>query len=260
MKMLPQDFLNLKGSKSIPMLTAYTYPVARSLEEAGIPVILVGDTVGMVEMGYASTREVTLEHMEYHIAAVRRGAGKAHIIGDMPYQSDKDPDTALANAGRLISAGADSVKLEGPKSAVISYLVDHGIPVIGHTGLTPQTAKNFKKVGNNKEEADRIIDEARRIQDAGAFMIVLEHIPSSLGEIITNILAIPTIGIGAGPHCDGQVLVINDAIGMGDYWPPFSKQYAHVSKIVLQVAKEFISEVESKEFPDNILKFPASGN
>ncbi|MBJ7555506.1 3-methyl-2-oxobutanoate hydroxymethyltransferase [Marinomonas spartinae] len=253
MKMNPQDFVAMKGTKPIPMLTAYTCPVARSLEEAGIPVILVGDTVGMVEMGFDSTREVTIEHMEYHIGAVRRGAKQTHIIGDLPYGTDIDPETAFSNAQRLIQAGADSVKLEGANIQVIQHLVKHNIPVVGHTGLLPQTAKNFKQVGQSSEEAKKIINEAQAIENAGAFMVVLEHIPYALAGDITEALSIPTIGIGAGPDTDGQVLVINDALGLGDYWPPFSKQYAYVSKTVSKVAKEFAGEVESMTFPSNII-------
>jgi len=259
MKLSANDFIQRKGVKPIPMLTAYTCPVARGIEEAGVPVILVGDTVGMVEMGFDSTRDVTLEHMEYHIGAVRRGAKETHIIGDLPYLTDKDPDTALASARRLMVAGADSIKLEGPKLDVIEHLVANGIPVVGHTGLTPQTAENFKKVGHSSEEAQRIMDEALAIQAAGAFMLVIEHVPATLGQAITQALSIPTIGIGAGPDCDGQVLVINDALGLGDYWPPFSKQYAHVSKAILKVATEFASEVETAEFPNNILQFTGTG-
>ncbi len=259
MKLNSNDLVQLKGVKPIPMLTAYTCPVARSIEEAGIPVILVGDTVGMVEMGFDSTREVTMDHMAYHVGAVRRGAAQTHIIGDLPYLADKDSETALASAQRLIAAGADSVKLEGPKVDIIAHLVEKGIPVVGHTGLTPQTAANFKKVGNTSAEAKRVMDDAQAIQDAGAFMVVLEHIPYSLARSITSALKIPTIGIGAGPDCDGQVLVINDALGLGDYWPPFSKQYAHVSQTILKVAKEFSWEVESMEFPNNIIQFTGTG-
>jgi len=253
------DFIGMKGNKPITMLTAYTCPVARGIEAAGVPVILVGDTVGMVEMGFESTRDVTLEHMEYHIGAVRRGARNTHIIGDLPYLTDADPRTALASAQRLIAAGASSIKLEGPKVEIIRHLVRNGIPVVGHTGLTPQTATSFKKVGSTEADAQRIMDEAKLIEDAGAFMVVLEHIPYSLGGRISQALNIPTIGIGAGPDCDGQVLVINDALGLGDYWPPFSKQYAHVSDTILKVAKAFTSEVESLEFPNNIIQFTGSG-
>lgn len=259
MKLRTRDFLAMKGNTPIAMLTAYTCPVARGLETAGIPAILVGDTVGMVEMGFASTREVTIEHMEYHIGAVRRGAPETHIIGDMPYLTDQDPETALVNAKRLLAAGADSVKLEGPKYDVISHLTTNGVAVVGHTGLTPQTAENFAKVGRTAEEAGRIHAEAAGIQEAGAFLLVLEHIPYDLAGEITRSVTIPTIGIGAGPDCDGQVLVINDALGLGDYWPPFSKQYAHVSQSILAVARAFAGEVASREFPNNIIELQRAG-
>jgi 3-methyl-2-oxobutanoate hydroxymethyltransferase len=239
----------MKGRTPITMLTAYTCPVARCIERAGVPVILVGDSLGMVEMGLDSTRGVTVDHMQYHISAVRRGAPQTHIIGDMPYNSDNDPESALRNARRLIEAGADSIKLEGPKYDVIRHLVAAGIDVVGHTGLTPQTSESFKQVGKNDAEADRVLHDASGIAQAGAFMLVLEHIPAPLAGSITAAVHIPTIGIGAGPDCDGQVLVINDAIGLGDYWPPFSKQYANVGKTIKQVAADFRQDVERKLFP-----------
>lgn len=234
------------------MLTAYTCPVARSIEAAGVPIILVGDTVGMVEMGFDSTREVTIEHMCYHIGAVRRGAPETHIIGDLPYGTDADPRTALLHANKLIIAGADSIKLEGPKVEVIECLVREGIPVVGHTGLTPQTATNFKKVGRTSEDAQRIQEEARVIEAAGAFMLVLEHVPDALAKTITEASSVPVIGIGAGPACDGQVLVINDAMGLGDYWPPFSKQYAKASEMIQGVAKSYAEEVRAGVFPPSV--------
>ena len=186
------------------MLTAYTTPVARSLEKAGIPVILVGDTVGMVEMGFDSTRHTTVEHMEYHIGAVRRGAPHTHLIGDLPFNSYLDPSLALQNARRLLTAGADSIKLEGAQLDVIAHLATSGIDVVGHTGLTPQTARDFKQVGRSDEEAQRVFDEAAGIASAGAFMIVLEHIPALLAERITKAIAVPTIGIGAGAASTGR--------------------------------------------------------
>ncbi|WP_346838693.1 3-methyl-2-oxobutanoate hydroxymethyltransferase [Microbulbifer sp. SAOS-129_SWC] len=259
MKLTAREFVEMKGQRPIAMLTAYTCPVARALERAGIPVILVGDTVGMVEMGFDSTRDVTIEHMEYHVGAVRRGAPKTHIIGDLPYRTDRDPATALACARRLLDAGADSIKLEGAKLDVIAHLVQQQIPVVGHTGLTPQTATSFAKVGRSDSEAQRIREESLAIEAAGAFMLVLEHIPYDLATEITAGLAIPTVGIGAGPDCDGQVLVTNDALGLGDYWPPFSKQYAHLSQSILDVAKDFAGEVESREFPNNIIPFARAG-
>lgn len=259
MKLNAREFVEMKGRSPIAMLTAYTCPVARAVERAGIPVILVGDTVGMVEMGFDSTRDVTIEHMEYHVGAVRRGAPDTHIIGDLPYRTDDDPATALACARRLLDAGADSVKLEGAKLDVIAHLVQHDIAVVGHAGLTPQTAENFAKVGRTDGEAQRIREESQAIQEAGAFMLVLEHIPYDLAADITASLSIPTIGIGAGPDCDGQVLVINDALGLGDYWPPFSKQYAQLGQSILTVAKDFAREVESREFPNNIIPFAQAG-
>jgi len=215
--------------------------------------------VGMVEMGFHSTRDVTIEHMEYHVGAVRRGAPHTHIIGDLPYRTDRDPETALSCARRLLDAGADSVKLEGAKLDVIEHLVANGIAVVGHTGLTPQTAESFAKVGRTDAEAQRIQEESLAIAGAGAFMLVLEHIPYKLAADITASLPIPTIGIGAGADCDGQVLVINDALGLGDYWPPFSKQYAHLSQSILDVAKDFAGEVASCEFPNNIFPFAQAG-
>jgi 3-methyl-2-oxobutanoate hydroxymethyltransferase len=247
-KLSARALREMKSKHPIPVLTAYTTPVARCLERAGVPVILVGDTVGMVEMGFSSTREVTLDHMRYHVGAVRRGAPNTHIIADLPYETDRTPDVALASSQALIDAGADSVKLEGPKYDVIRHLVANDIAVVGHTGLTPQTAPDFKQVGRAPEDAKRILEEAREIDASGAFLLVLEHIPSALAEEITNTVSIPTIGIGAGPSCDGQVLVINDAIGLGDRWPPFSRQYCYVSEAITKAAETFVGEVKSGAF------------
>lgn len=246
MKLSAARLRAMKGVSPIVMLTAYTTPVARSLAQAGVDVLLVGDTVGMVEMGFASTREVTMAHMTYHIGAVRRGAPDTHIIGDLPYGADADPETALANARALVAAGADSVKLEGPKQDVIRHLAGNGIEVVGHTGLTPQTAANFRQVGRDAADAERVAVEAEVIAAAGAFMVVLEHIPEALGERITQALEVPTIGIGAGPRCDGQVSVVNDLIGMGDRWPPFSRQYAYVGRDIVAAAQAFADDVRRR--------------
>jgi 3-methyl-2-oxobutanoate hydroxymethyltransferase len=258
MKLSARSLGEMKSVAPIPMLTAYTTPVARSLERAGIPVILVGDTVGMVEMGFDSTRHTTVEHMQYHIGAVRRGAPQTHIIGDLPFNSYVNAEVALINARALLEAGADSVKLEGPQLEVINHLVASGIDVVGHTGLTPQTSKDFKQVGRTEEEGRRIFEEAIGIAQAGAFMVVLEHIPAPLAKRITNAVTIPTIGIGAGAQCDGQVLVINDAVGLGDYWPPFSRQYAYVGRTVTDVAKAFMQEVHDGTFVNHVLAMNAS--
>lgn len=248
MKHSAESLRHMKSVAQIPILTAYTTPVARSLEKAGIPVLLVGDTVGMVEMGFDSTRHVTLQHMEYHIGAVRRGAAHTHVIGDLPYNSDADVDIALESAQQLIDAGADSVKLEGPKHDVIRHLIAHGVAVVGHTGLTPQTATNFKQVGRETGDAERVLAEAAGIAEAGAFLVVLEHIPEALAGTITRSIGVPTIGIGAGSECDGQVLVINDAIGLGEKWPSFSRQYAHVGDTITAAAVEFAREVKERAF------------
>lgn len=249
MKHNPESFKSMKSSEAIVMLTAYNCPIARCVASAGAAVILVGDSLAMVEMGFSSTRDVTIDQMAYHIGAVRRGAPDTHIIGDMTYGSDETPESALKNAKKLITAGADSVKLEGPKFEVVEALVSSGIDVVGHTGLTPQTATNFKQVGKGEKEAEELIAVSKGLEAAGCFMLVLEHIPAELGAKITQALSIPTIGIGAGVECDGQVLVINDVVGMGDYWPPFSKQYAHIDKLIESAAKRFVDDVKAKTFP-----------
>lgn len=259
MKLSARALRQLKGVTPIPMLTAYTTPVARSLEKAGVPVLLVGDTVGMVEMGFDSTRHTTVEHMEYHVGAVRRGAPNTHIIADLPFNSYTEPSVALKNARRLLDAGADSVKLEGPQVDVIGHLVASGIDVVGHAGLTPQTSKNFKQVGGTSAGADRVFDDAVAIAGAGVFMLVLEHIPAALGERVTQAVAVPTIGIGAGAACDGQVLVINDVLGLGERWPVFSKQYAYVGRTLVDAAQSFVAEVRDGTFADNVFRLNASG-
>ena len=249
MKLSTKDFIARKGQTPITMLTAYTTPVAKCLENAGIQIILVGDSLGMVEMGFESTQQVTMEHMEYHIGAVRRGAPNTHIIGDMPYKSTQNVEMAVNNAKRLIAAGADSVKIEGPEVENIKAIVELGIAVVGHTGLTPQTAKNFKQVGNTQEDVERLKQDTQAICSAGVFMLVIEHTQPKLATQLSASIKVPTIGIGAGNECDGQVLVINDAAGLGDYWPPFTKQYAQVSEIYADVAKQFKQDVETKQFP-----------
>jgi 3-methyl-2-oxobutanoate hydroxymethyltransferase len=246
-----RELSSLKGKEPITMLTAYTAPIARCLENAGIDVVLVGDTWGMVEMGFSSTRQVTMDQMCDHIAAVRRGAPNLHIIGDLPYGSDADPDIALKNARRFLEAGADSVKLEGPKIEVIERLHEAQVDVCGHTGLTPQTSANFKQVGKSAPEAERVMNEAKTLARLGCFLIVLEHIPSELGRDISQAVPVPTIGIGAGSACDGQVLVINDLLGLGYYWPPFSKQYLHLDKLITEAAQQYAQEVKTHVFPQS---------
>lgn len=249
MAIAANELRRMKGQTLIPMLTAYTSPIARCLERAGIPVILVGDSVAMVELGMPTTRDMTIDQMCYHTAAVRRGAPNTHVIGDLPYLADANLDLALGSSRLLLGAGADSVKLEGPKLDVIAHLVAHDIAVVGHTGLTPQTATTFKQVGRDRQDADRILNEAIGIAQAGAFMLVIEHTPLELADEITRAIDIPTIGIGAGSGCDGQVMVINDIIGLGEYWPPFSKQYAYLSDTIREVAVRYAEDVRKRSFP-----------
>lgn len=246
MKHSHQSLQALKGVSKIPMLTAYTAPMAHFLEQADVAILLVGDSLGMTEMGLDNTRDVKIEHMLYHTANVRRGAPHTYIVSDFSYGSDNTPQNALKNGQALIAAGADAVKLEGDKADIIRHLVQHGIDVVGHIGLTPQTATNFKQVGKDAAEARCIKEQALDVQDAGASLIVLEHMPADLAADITRTLRIPTIGIGAGNACDGQVLVINDLLGLGEKFPPFARQYADLAQIITQAAKDYVDDVKAQ--------------
>ncbi len=244
-------------AKRITMLTAYDYPTARILDQAEIDTILVGDSLGMVMLGYASTVPVTMEEMIHHTKAVVRGTDYAFIIGDMPFLSYQiSMEKAVENAGRFIKeSGCDAVKLEGGSemSPVIKAIVTAGIPVCAHIGLTPQTATKlggFKVQGKDEQSAKNMIKSAKDLEEAGAFMIVMECIPEVLASRITNELSIPTIGIGAGKNCDGQVLVYHDVVGLFDrFTPKFVKQYIKLSPMITEALKEFKKEVEKGEFP-----------
>jgi 3-methyl-2-oxobutanoate hydroxymethyltransferase len=243
--------------RKITMLTAYDATMAALLDRAGIDALLVGDSLGMVVLGHETTIPVTLDAMVHHAAAVTRGASRALVIADMPfltYQvSDED---ALRNAGRLMQeGGVHAVKLEGGRTVagVTRRLVETGIPVMGHLGLTPQSVHQlggYGAVGKTEGAAAQIFDDARLLEDAGAFAIVLEAIPADLAERITGALAIPTIGIGAGPGCDGQVLVSYDAFGLFDrFVPGFVKQYANLGQSIVKGAQDYIREVQDGVFP-----------
>jgi 3-methyl-2-oxobutanoate hydroxymethyltransferase len=243
-----------RGEK-IAVLTAYDATMARLLDCAGVDVLLVGDSLGMVIMGHATTLEVTLDMMVHHTRAVVNGTRHALVVADMPFLTFQTGiDDAVRNAGRLIQeGGAAAVKLEGGRASsdVTARLVEIGIPVMGHIGLTPQSVHQmggFRKVAG--PAADKLLDEARAVEQAGAFAIVLEMIPSEIAAEITQSLTIPTIGIGAGPHCDGQVLVSYDALGLFDeFTPSFVKRYAELGKETVRAAREYIDEVRSGRFP-----------
>jgi len=245
-----------KGEK-IVMLTAYDYSTARLVDEAGIPLILVGDSLGMVVLGYESTIPVTMDEMLHHTRAVVRGTKQAMVIGDMPFMTyHVSVEDALRNAARFIQeAGAQAVKLEGGVTVAekVKRIVECGIPVMGHIGLTPQSIHQFggfKMQGKTPEAAARLLEDARALEQAGAFAIVLETIPANLGRLITDKTAIPTIGIGAGPDCDGQVQVINDILGsFSDFVPKHARQYVKLTDIISKAVSQYRDEVRDGTFP-----------
>ena len=243
--------------EKISVLTAYDYPFAKLMDAAGIDMILVGDSVGSVFSGYENTLPVTLEEMIYHTRAVVRGSQQALIVTDMPFMSYQvDVRDARANAGKLIKeAGAQAVKLEGGEhmAETIRAIVDIDIPVVGHIGLTPQSVHRmggFRVQGREEEQARKIVADARAVESAGAFAMVLEGIPRDLARQVTEAVSIPTIGIGAGLDCDGQVLVIHDILGLCDkYSPKFVKRYADVSETITQGIEAYIKDVKEQKFP-----------
>ena len=252
-----------KGEK-IAMLTAYDYSTAKIVDEAGIPLILVGDSLGMVVLGYESTIPVTMEEMLHHTKAVVRGTKQAMVIGDMPFMTYHiSVDDALYNAARFIQeGGAQAVKLEGGVTVAekVRRIVECGIPVMGHIGLTPQSIHQLgghKIQGKTPEAAARLLEDAKALEKAGAFAIVLETVPAPLAALITQKIGIPTIGIGAGIGCDGQVQVINDLLGLSTgRIPKHAKQYARLADIMSSAITEYYKEVKSGQFPTEAQSFP----
>lgn len=248
--------MKAKGEK-IAMLTAYDYATAKIADEAGIPILLVGDSLGMVMLGYDSTIPVTMDDMLHHTKAVTRAAKNSMVVGDMPFMSYHiSEEQALANAGRFIQEGnAQAVKLEGGVNVAgkVKRIVDCGIPVMGHIGLTPQSVNQFggyKAQGKTFEAARRLIKDAQALEKAGAFAIVLETMPSELAGIITHEVAIPVIGIGAGAECDGQVQVIGDILGLSNnFIPRHAKQYVKLADIMAQAIQSYHTEVKEGTFP-----------
>ncbi len=258
------DFLKKKkDGKKITMLTAYDYPFARIVDEAGIDAILVGDSLGMVVQGLENTLPVTMDEMIYHTKMVTRAVKNAMVIGDMPFMSYQTGiDDALRNAGRFLKeAGAAAIKMEGGTEIVnhIRAMTKSDIPVMAHIGLTPQSIHRmggYKVQGRTEEAANKLIEEAHIVEDAGAFSLVLEAIPMDLARKISEELSIPTIGIGAGPHCDGQVLVLHDVIGLFDrFVPKFVKRYSYVKEDVLKAIKTYREEIEQGVFPSEEQSF-----
>jgi len=236
------------------MLTAYDFPTAQILDGAGVPVLLVGDSVGRNVLGYLNELPVTMEEMLHHTRAVTRGVEHAMVVGDMPFMSfQASTDDGVHNAGRLIKeGGAHAVKIEGPQLDLVHRLVDVGIPVMAHVGLTPQSVYGLGgyRIQGRGEAAQKLLDQAHNLEKAGAFSIVLEAMPSELGAEITRELHIPTIGIGAGGQTDAQVLVINDLLGLNETIPKLAKKYADLRSVMTEAVTSFVHDVEHGTFPD----------
>jgi 3-methyl-2-oxobutanoate hydroxymethyltransferase len=261
-ELLQRKFLtagSLSNSAKITCLTAYDYATARLLDEAGVDVLLVGDSVGMVVLGYESTLPVSIEEMLHHTRAVRRGTRRALVVADMPYGSyHSDMAESLRNAMRFVKqAGAEAVKVEGGERRLelIVRLTEAEIPVMGHVGLTPQSVNalgGYRVQGKTADAAEQLLRDARSVEAAGAFAVVLEAVPRELAAQITRELRIPTIGIGAGPDCDGQILVIHDLLGLTfGRTPKFARQYANVGEIISKAARDFCEDVRGGTFPSD---------
>lgn len=255
-----QTVVDMKGDgEKISMLTAYDYTMARIVDQAGIDVILVGDSASNVMAGHETTVPMTLEHMIYHASSVVRGVQKALVIADLPFMSFQvTAREALNSAGRMMKeAGAHAVKLEGGASIAdtVKRIVDAGIPVMGHLGLTPQSIYKFgtyKVRAKDQQEADELIRDAKLLEEAGAFGIVLEKIPSELAKRVTESISVPTIGIGAGPHCDGQVLVLHDMLGLNkDFNPRFLRRYTDLDTEMTRAIRQYVKDVKSVDFPND---------
>ncbi|MHB0998012.1 MAG: 3-methyl-2-oxobutanoate hydroxymethyltransferase [Armatimonadota bacterium] len=246
-----------QNNEKITVLTAYDYPTAVFLDNAGIDMVLVGDSLGNVVLGYENTLQVTMDDIIHHTKAVARGIKYAYIISDMPFLTYQvNPEQALINAGRLIQEGCShSVKLEGGMEMVpaVKKIVDAGIPVMGHLGFTPQSVYKFggyRVQGRSETDAERILNDAKALEEAGVFAIVLELVPSDLAKQITESINVPTIGIGAGPYCDGQVQISNDILGTyPDHQPKHAKKYLELSEMITDAFKAYAREVEDGEFP-----------
>ncbi|MDF5733041.1 MAG: 3-methyl-2-oxobutanoate hydroxymethyltransferase [Rhizonema sp. PD38] len=257
MPVTTQQLIQWKQQKrSIVALTAWDYAIAQILDAAGIDLILVGDTMAVV-LGYETTLPITLEEMLFHAKAVRRGVKQALMVVDLPFMTyQESSEQAMHTAGRVLKeTGAQAVKLEGGYPTMIdtvARLVQAGIPVMGHVGLTPQSIHQMglRQQGKTEEAMETILQQAIALEQAGAFSIVLEHLPAALASNITQKISIPTIGIGAGPHCDGQILVTSDVLGLSEKQPPFAKIYTNLQKNITQAVQNYIIEVQEGKFPE----------
>jgi len=258
MRLTIKDLQDMKArGEKIPMMTAYDYTSGKLLEQAGIPLMLVGDSLGMVVLGYDSTVPVTMDDMLHHIKTVVRGTEKAHIVGDLPFMSyHAEVSEAIRNAGRILKeGGAQSIKLEGGQemAETVNRIVKSGIPVMGHVGLTPQSVNQlggYRVQGKTISDAIRLMEDTRALEEAGAYAVVLECVPAALAQMITDRLSIPTIGIGAGAGCDGQVQVLHDFLGLfTDFLPKHARRYANLAETIQDAASQYISDVHLGEFP-----------
>lgn len=258
-KVTTKTFMDMKArGEKITMLTAYDYTTAKIMDEAGIDSVLVGDSLGMTILGYEDTLSVTMDDMIHHTKAVRRGLKNALLVGDMPFMSyHVSVEEAVKNAGRFVKeAGANAVKLEGGIDVAdkIEGIIKAQIPVVGHLGLTPQSVNafgGFRVQGKSKEQAEKLMEEAMVLEEIGCFAIVLECVPADLAKLVSEKLTIPTIGIGAGNQCDGQVLVVQDMLGLyKDFTPKFVKKYADLNEPMLEAFKEYSKEVKEQSFPE----------
>lgn len=243
-------------SQPIVAATAWDYAFANLMDESGVDLVLVGDSLAMVALGYSTTLPITLEEMLHHAKAVRRGVKQALVVCDLPFLSYQESlSQAIHSAGRVLKeSGAEAVKVEGGYPAIaetVARLVQVGIPVLGHVGLTPQSVHQlgYRQQGKTDDGGEKVLQEAIALEQAGAFAVVLEHIPAELGRRITETLSIPTIGIGAGPHCDGQVLVTADLLGLSDRQPPFARVYANLRQTITQAIAQYAQEVRTRQFP-----------
>jgi 3-methyl-2-oxobutanoate hydroxymethyltransferase len=250
------DITSKKGKEKISVLTAYEYSTAKICDNAGIDILLVGDSAAMVVLGYSSTMPVSMQEMIIFCGAVARGTKRALVVGDMPFGSYQvGPDVAVENAVQMIKSGCDAVKLEGGSEIVdtVRAIIDAGIPVMGHIGLRPQTSslwEGYKLQGRTKEGAYKLVEEAIDLEKAGVFSIVLEMVTSEVGDAITRSVSVPTIGIGSGPNCDGQVLVLHDMLGIyQDIRPKFVKRYAELSREIFDAVSNYNQEVKTGTFP-----------